>query len=953
MSWDFRLHPAIRLHVEGHISKRDAQRQARTAAEILRRLRDQPGVVLADEVGMGKTFVALAVATSVALEDGSRPVVVMVPPSLREKWTTDFSLFCERCLPRKLSQRLRFGTAERAVAFLKLLDDPPQKQRQILFVTHGAMSRGLRDPWVMLALIRQALRGRWHTQPLRKALAREMAELLGMRWLRKMPEQFWLALLATPPRSWLNLLHLYGVDPEGDDDPETDDDPVPQAVHDVLNTIDTQLLYEALRNAPRKQSKYYKKRLRAFRTRLREELRALWRQVVQRLNLRLPLLILDEAHHLKNAQTRLASLFQAPEARDDAEEVSRGALAGVFERMLFLTATPFQLRHSELCSVLERFDGVAWDSPQAPPCGREGLSARLRALRMALDAAQQAAVTLDTVWGRLRADDLRVGSQAFRDVEAWWNAARTQPMELTPAAATVLRQYDVAHKRLKAAEALLRPWVIRHLKPRVLPDGRTPRRVTLPGRTICDDRRDGDAGIPVAREAVLPFLLAARAAACAPHSRALFAEGLASCYEAFLDTHKLHAGDGAELMDVDDERPEAVDRDSATLCWYLDRLRDLVTPRAGAQLAPHPKLDATVRRVVQLWRRGEKVVVYCHFVITGRVLRGAISEAIDREIRQLAAHKLRTSPEQAAAELERIGQRFFDEDAPVRRACDAEVSKLLTRFDALTPYRETLLDVARRHVRTPSFLARFFPLRTDRAGEAEMLEAFERRDESGLTLREVLCAFFRFLEQRCGQRQRERYVDAVASIQTGTHVAQDVRRTFAPDEIEQAADASGAGEAGALLPNVRLVNGRTKPETRQRLMLAFNTPFYPEVLVASNVLAEGVDLHLNCRIAIHHDLCWNPSTLEQRTGRIDRIAAKCEQAGRSIRVYLPYVSQTQDEKMYRVVMDRARWFSVVMGEEYRVDERAAEKLARRIPFPAAAAEPLRFALHVAGHVHAG
>lgn len=44
------------------ISEHDALRQLRTIAEILRRLPDQPGIVLADEVGMGKTFVALGVA---------------------------------------------------------------------------------------------------------------------------------------------------------------------------------------------------------------------------------------------------------------------------------------------------------------------------------------------------------------------------------------------------------------------------------------------------------------------------------------------------------------------------------------------------------------------------------------------------------------------------------------------------------------------------------------------------------------------------------------------------------------------------------------------------------------------------------------------------------------------------------------------------------------------------
>lgn len=173
--------------------------------------------------------------------------------------------------------------------------------------------------------------------------------------------------------------------------------------------------------------------------------------------------------------------------------------------------------------------------------------------------------------------------------------------------------------------------------------------------------------------------------------------------------------------------------------------------------------------------------------------------------------------------------------------------------------------------------------------------------------------------------------------QTGSHRARD---SFDPDELgprERAAD---------LLPNVRLVNGQSKQETRQRLMLTFNTPFYPEVLIASSVMAEGVDLHRNCRHVIHHDLCWNPSTLEQRTGRIDRIGAKAEICGQPIHTYFPHVAATQDEKMYRVVMDRERWFSVVMGENYRVDARTTEKLAERIPFPEIAAEALTLRLEV-------
>jgi hypothetical protein len=74
--------------------------------------------------------------------------------------------------------------------------------------------------------------------------------------------------------------------------------------------------------------------------------------------------------------------------------------------------------------------------------------------------------------------------------------------------------------------------------------------------------------------------------------------------------------------------------------------------------------------------------------------------------------------------------------------------------------------------------------------------------------------------------------------------------------------------------------------------------------------------------------------------------AKAEQCGQPIRVYLPYLGETQDEKQYRVVMDRERWFKVVRGEKLKVDARTTEKLATRVPLPASIAEGLAFRLAV-------
>jgi superfamily II DNA or RNA helicase len=234
----------------------------------------------------------------------------------------------------------------------------------------------------------------------------------------------------------------------------------------------------------------------------------------------------------------------------------------------------------------------------------------------------------------------------------------------------------------------------------------------------------------------------------------------------------------------------------------------------------------------------------------------------------------------------------------------------------------------RRFLRTPAFLARFFPAHDDTGAIAE---ALAQQDASGMTLDHRFRRFCKFLLQR-SEAERVEYLDALDEIQTGERRTRDRKE--------------GDESSARLVANVRLVNGATSDETRRRVLLAFNTPFFPEILVASSVLAEGVDLHLDCRFIIHHDLCWNPSTLEQRTGRVDRLGAKAEQAAAPIHVYLPYVAETQDEKMFRVVQDRERWFQVVMGESFAIDERSTDRQAQRVPLPAALAERLALKLGI-------
>ena len=48
-----------------------------------------------------------------------------------------------------------------------------------------------------------------------------------------------------------------------------------------------------------------------------------------------------------------------------------------------------------------------------------------------------------------------------------------------------------------------------------------------------------------------------------------------------------------------------------------------------------------------------------------------------------------------------------------------------------------------------------------------------------------------------------------------------------------------------------------------------------DVLLATDAGGEGLNLHMSCRVVINLELPWNPTRLEQRIGRVDRIGQRC------------------------------------------------------------------------------
>ena len=80
----------------------------------------------------------------------------------------------------------------------------------------------------------------------------------------------------------------------------------------------------------------------------------------------------------------------------------------------------------------------------------------------------------------------------------------------------------------------------------------------------------------------------------------------------------------------------------------------------------------------------------------------------------------------------------------------------------------------------------------------------------------------------------------------------------------------------AILRNLTPIVGTSGQDDRDRGILAaqFRMPGFPYVLITTDIFREGEDLHSYCQNVYHYGIAWNPSDMEQRTGRIDRINSK-------------------------------------------------------------------------------
>ncbi|MDB4912386.1 MAG: hypothetical protein JWM95_30 [Gemmatimonadetes bacterium] len=142
----------------------------------------------------------------------------------------------------------------------------------------------------------------------------------------------------------------------------------------------------------------------------------------------------------------------------------------------------------------------------------------------------------------------------------------------------------------------------------------------------------------------------------------------------------------------------------------------------------------------------------------------------------------------------------------------------------------------------------------------------------------------------------------------------------------------------------------------------FRMPGYPLILVTTDLLKEGEDLHTFCSSVYHYGIAWMPSELEQRVGRVDRVGSQTERRLGSdtatgsdndlLQVYYPHLNDTVEVLQLRRVYERLNRFMVMMHEglgtprKERADVSVMEEGIRHVIDIQAIRTPLRSAFRV-------
>lgn len=930
------------------VPPRDIVRQEDTVLRALRMLDDQPGVVLADEVGMGKTYEALGVIAARHQEDPTRRTLVLTPgPDLNEKWKKEFRAFSDDSSSRTPMYAGFKGLYAAAPTLRDLLHEAKTHSILIAPVTMFAGGRAMRNNAYLLSLYLRwkqlhgtqvaAVFRRYRDGELSKVDVTDALFLDEVGWDRIEP-----VLDATFGAPGLDIEKIV-ADPS-------------YAVYERTDHVDRALAQ--------------------LRFRL---LRALLPQ--------LDLLVVDEAHKLKNPNALRAIAV-------------REAFDGKFGKALFLTATPFQLDVSELKQVLDLFS-LAQGAPK-------DLGHQASQLLSHVDDYKAAYAAFEAVWRRL--DELPVAD--FRKLHAEDPELRQEPEDPSLATVLARARKLLELKRTHIEPGLRRWMIRslredkrvyrRPVRTALSPKGGAGVPFLLYERFIAELFRSKAKTHKAAVQInMVSSYGAAREGAILDDELKKGLGGEAEDYRQLLrkilDGVRDEPGAHPKLDFVLRDALDAAASGQKTLifCARLETLSELskqISAAWTAQLVERWRAvdpAATVDSVFDTQEPDESRQKGRHSRFRDRLHRSAdqlflalreryLQTTVDlgsfardrpREVESLANEVLsqqrvtktraerfdwalakrcvesavaRLAVQQGVsvedpAALERLASDDFvrlgfnhsadkfehddvGPDAPEWRIGDDQLQAILHADINLWSFLKGNLEGVPpdQRVLTVERLVRYLAS----AQVPFLVEVLTAARAAGLDVDSIEAGpMVRFMDSFWRTEQGRQWIAKIRSFLLHVGAVPEEGQIDLLEALESAGD---------------FVRQTARGESREKLREAFNTPLYPMVLIANEVMQEGLDLHHQCARVVHHDLAWNPAQLEQRVGRVDRLGGliqrnRTKNAQSKLDILYPLVSRTIDERLERVVRAREKWLEFLLGaapdlDEYRAGDEAVPDL---------------------------
>ncbi len=623
---------------------RDALRQTETASHLLRRLFHPSASqrwelqLLADEVGMGKTFVSLAVAYSVlqAMSNREQPdelrgcyqkILIVTPHnhSLFKKWLREVDEFVRRCVHPEHAQGAGRWFKSMGV---ERIDDLARALSQkgtgpsVLVVRTGIFgSQRLTDYDLKRRFTLGVVFRYWGNRF--NLAARE-------RLLRGAPEGW--------PGDSRSLTDLTEREKAA---LPCDEEQALGALHrlDKPSSVFSTRLEKLLEACHEVSAPYQRGRDELFR-RVEPLLVEIYRAIsVELIRQDLPLVIVDEAHNWKNGPSQGANGYDG----------FREAVANRTRRMLLLTATPFQLRPQEVLELLRISDDM---KPQpdltssaarcealkqhreqvvSPVLTNAALSSRSFARAWSRLPARIRAAELQEIWD---SRPLAVAREQLDSLAAKRGAVTGDQLEvlisqvvreLTPDVRTLFREALKLYAFNRDLSEELGKQVVRHRRNsehRLFRIGEEFRHesagvATRPDRHVLH----AAAGLDVKGEGELPHYLLMRCVTEMHRQekrvrRSSLGTALTGCYSTLLESAE---GKSVEKALGGTELGRT----------YLDLLMGLVGKQQDAR---HPKVEAVVDRTIEAWNAGEKTLIFCFRNNTARRLQEILTERIEQEL---------------------------------------------------------------------------------------------------------------------------------------------------------------------------------------------------------------------------------------------------------------------------------------------------------------------------------